>query len=172
MQLEAELGLGAHAVVDVAALLLVADDHGAAGRVQTLLVALGDALPEAEQDELQDGADDDHDARVGKLVDEEAQGHDHDEHEEEADGEADEDLAEALLPDGVEAVDGEHHDGQQDGDRQHARVEQMVRFECAGRDDGDGAEAISDGDDGDVADQVEYLARFWIDAGLHDLIPF
>lgn len=63
VQLEAELGLGAHAVVDVAALLLVADDHGAAGRVQALLVALGDALPEAEQDELQDGADDDHDAR-------------------------------------------------------------------------------------------------------------
>lgn len=48
----------------------------------------------------------------------------------------------------------------------------MVRFECAGRDDGDGAEAISDGDDGDVTDQVEYLARFWVDAGLHDLIPF
>ena len=83
MQLEAELGLGAHAVVDVAALLLVADDHGAAGRVQALLVALGGALPEAEQDELQDGADDDHDARVGELVDEETQGHDHDEHEEE-----------------------------------------------------------------------------------------
>ena len=172
VQLEAELGLGAHAVVDVAALLLVADDHGAAGRVQALLVALGDALPEAEQDELQDGADDDHDARIGELVDEEAQGHDHDEHEEKADGEADKDLAEALLPDGVEAVDGEHHDGQQDGDWQHARVEQVVRFECAGRDDGDGAEAISDGDDGDVTDQVEYLARFWVDAGLHDLIPF
>ena len=48
VQLKAELRLGAHAVVDVAALLLVADDHGAAAAVQALLVALGETLPEAE----------------------------------------------------------------------------------------------------------------------------
>ena len=170
MQLEAELRLGAHAVVDVAALLLVADDHGAAARVQAPLVALGDTLPEAEQDELQGGADDDHDARVGKLVNEEAQGHDHDEHEEEADGEADEDLAEALMLDGVEAVDGEHHDGQDDGDRQHAGVEHGVRLERTRRDDEYGAEAVGDRDDRDVADEVEYLTRFRVDARLHGRI--
>lgn len=156
----------------MAALLLVADDHGAAGRVQALLVALGSALPEAEHDELQDGADDDHDARVGELVDEEAQGHDHDEHKEEADGEADEDLAEALVLDCVESVDGEHHDRQQDGDGQHAGIEHGMRLERAWYDNDDGAENVGDGDDGDIADQVEYLARFWVDAGLHDLIPF
>lgn len=170
VQLKAELRLGAHAVVDVAALLLVADDHGAAARVQAPLVALGDTLPEAEQDELQGGADDDHDARVGKLVNEEAQGHDHDEHEEEADGEADEDLAEALVLDGVEAVDGEHHDGQDDGDRQHAGVEHGVRLEHTRRDDEYGAEAVGDRDDRDVADEVEYLTRFRVDARLHGRI--
>lgn len=172
MQLEAELGLGAHAVVDVAALLLVADDHGAAGRVQALLVALGGALPEAEQDKLQDGADDNHDARVGELVDEEAQGHDHDEHEEEADGKADEDLAEALVLDRVESVDREHHDRQQDGDGQHAGIEHGIRLERARYDNDDGAEDIGDGNDGDIADQVNYFSRFRVSAGLHDLIPF
>ena len=170
MQFKAELRLGAHAVVDVAALLLVTDDHGAAAVVQALLVALGETLPEAEQEELQDGADDDQHARVGKLVDEEAQGHDHDEHEEEADGEADEDLAEALMLDGVEAVDGEHHDGQDDGDRQHAGVEHGVRLERTRRDDEYGAEAVGDRDDRDVADEVEYLTRFRVDARLHGRI--
>ena len=170
VQLKAELRLGAHAVVDVAALLLIADDHGAAAAVQALLVALGEALPEAEQEELQDGADDDQHARVGKLVDEEAQGHDHGEHEEEADGEADEDLAEALVLNGVEAVDGEHHDGQDDGDRQHAGVEHGVRLERTRRDDEYGAEAVGDRDDRDVADEVEYLTRFRVDARLHGRI--
>lgn len=123
VQFEAELRLSTHAIVDVTALLLIADDHGTAARVQTLLVTLGDALPAAKHNELQNGADDDQDARVGKFMDEEAQGHNHGEHEEETDSKADEYFAEALVLDGIEAVDGEHHDSQDDGNRQHARIE-------------------------------------------------
>lgn len=172
VQFEAKLRLSAHAVVDMTALLLIADDHGAAARVQALLVALGDALPAAKHNELQNGADDNQDTRVGKFMDEEAQGHDHGEHEEETDSEADEHFAEALVLNGIEAVDGEHHDSQDDGNRQHAGIEQMMRLERARRDNGDGTEAIGDGDDGDIADKVKYFSRFRVNAGLHDLIPF
>lgn len=105
-------------------------------------------------------------------MNEEAQGHDHSEHEEEADGQADEDLAKALLPDGVEAVDGEHHDGQDDGNRQHARVEQVMRLERTWYDNGDSTEDISDGDDDNIANKINYFSRFRINASLHNFIPF
>lgn len=132
-ELESELRLRAHAVVDVAALLFIADNERPARLVEVLLVALRDAFPEAEQDELDAGADDGEHARVGEFMDEEAQGHDHDEHEEQAHGEADEDLAEALVADRVEAVDGKHHDGQNHDEGQHARVELGMGRERAAR---------------------------------------
>lgn len=141
-ELEAELRLRAHAVVDVAALLLVADNQGAAVAVQALLAALRDAFPEGEQDELDAGADDGQHARIRKFMDEEAQGHDHDEHEEQAHGEADEDFAETLVLDGVKAVDGKHHDGQQDDDGQHAGIQQGMCFKRSRGQDECGTEAI------------------------------
>lgn len=154
MQLEAELRLGAHAVVDVAALLLVADNQRAAVAVQALLAALRDAFPKGEQDELDAGADDGQHTRVCEFMDEEAQGHDHDEHEEQAHGEADENFAETLVLDGVETVDGKHHDGQQDDDGQHAGVKHGMSFEGTGGQDERGTEAIRDDDDGDVAEKM------------------
>lgn len=171
-ELEANLRLRGHAVVDVAALLFIADNQSTARLVEILLVALRDAFPEGEQDEFDAGADDGEHARIGKLVDEEAQGHDHDEHEEEAHGEADEDFAEALVADRVEAVDGKHHDGQQDDDGQHAGVKRGMGFEGTAREDEHGAEAVGNDDDGDVAEKVQYFSRFWINAGFHEVNPF
>lgn len=43
-------------------------------------------------------------------MDEETQGHDEDEDQEETDCQADEDFAESLVLDGIQAIDAEHHD--------------------------------------------------------------
>lgn len=151
LELQFELRLGTHAVIDMAAFVFVAHNHDAAYRVQALFPALDEAFPDAEKDELQARTGDDEDAGIGKFMDDKAQGHDQEQDQEKAHGQADEDLAEAFVLDRIEAIDAEHHDRKDDGNRKHPRVQDMVRFYRCRIDKQIGQDKICEGDDSHVA---------------------
>lgn len=50
------------------------------------------------------------------------QGHDQDEDQEETDSQTDQDFTEALVFNRIKTIDAEHHDREDNGNRQHTRV--------------------------------------------------
>lgn len=120
--------------------------------MKALFPALDEALPDAEKDELQARTGDDEDAGIGKFMDDKAQGHDQEQDQEKAHGQADQDLAEAFVLDRIEAIDAEHHDREDDGNRKHPRVQDMVRFYRYRIDKQIGQDKICEGDDSHVTE--------------------
>lgn len=151
LELQIELRLGAHAVVDVTTFILVAHDHDLAHRVKALFPALDEAFPDAEEDELQARTGDNQSPEIGKFMDDKAQGHDQEQDQEKAHGQAEQDLAEAFVLDRIEAIDAEHHDREDDGNGKHPRVQDMVRFYRCRIDKQIGQDKICEGDDSHVA---------------------
>lgn len=107
LELHVELGLGAHAVVDMTAFVLVAHDHDLAYRVQALFPALDGPLPKTEQDELHGRTGNNQDPGISEFMNDETQGHDQDEDQEETDSQADQDFAEALVFNRIKTIDAE-----------------------------------------------------------------
>lgn len=149
-QAQLELRLCAHAVVDVLAFFLIADDHDVAHRVYLLLVVEQNAAPDTEQHELHARARGDEDARIRKFMDDETQGHNHGEDQEQADGQREQDFAVALVRDGIEPVDHEHHDGEDDDHRKHIRVQKDMLLQGFDRNDEDGHDDVRHRNDADV----------------------
>lgn len=151
LELHFELRLGTHAVVDVTAFILVAHNHDLAHRMEALFPALDETLPDAEENELHPCADDDEDTGIGKFMDDKAQGHDQEQDQEEAHGQADQDLAEAFVLNRIEAIDAEHHDRENDGNGKHPRVQDFVLFYCRRIDKQIGQDKIGECNDSYVA---------------------
>lgn len=135
----------------MAAFFFIAYNHDLANGMKALFPMLDGSFPKTEQDELHSRTGDNQDAGISKFMDEETQGHDEDEDQEETDSQADEDFTETLVFDGIQAIDAEHHDREDDGNRKHSRVQDMVRFYRCRIDKQIGQDKICKGDDSHVA---------------------
>ena len=122
LELQFELWLSTHAVIDMTAFVFVAHNHDAAYGMKALFPMLDSPLPKAEQDKLHSRTGSDQDPGISEFMDNEAQGHDEDEDQKQADGQADQDFAEALVLNRIQAIDAEQHDRKDDSNRQHPRV--------------------------------------------------
>lgn len=151
LELQIELRLRAHAIVDVTTFIFVAHNHDLTHGVKALFPALDEALPDAEEDELQARTGDDQSPGIGKFMDDKAQGHDQEQDQEEAHSQADQDLAEAFVLDRIEAIDAEHHDRENDGNGKHTRVQDFVLFYCRRIDKQIGQDKIGECNDSHVA---------------------
>ena len=110
LELHFKLWLSTHAIIDMAAFFFIAYNHDLANGMKALFPMLDGPLPKTEQDELHSRTGDNQNAGISEFMDYEAQGHDEDENQEETDCQADEDFAESLVLDGIQAIDAEHHD--------------------------------------------------------------
>lgn len=122
LELQLELRLGTHAVMDMTTFVFVAHNHDAADGMKALFPTLDGPLPKAEQDELYGRTGNNQDPGISEFMNDKAQGHDQDEDQEETDSQTDQDFAEALVFNRIKTVDTEHHDREDNGNRQHPRV--------------------------------------------------
>lgn len=122
LELQLELRLGTHAVMDMTTFVFVAHNHDAADGMKALFPTLDGPLPKAEQDELYGRTGNNQDPGISEFMNDKAQGHDEDEDQEETDSQANQDFAEALVFNRIKTVDTEHHDREDNGNRQHPRV--------------------------------------------------
>lgn len=122
LELQLELRLGTHAVMDMTTFVFVAHNHDAADGMKALFPTLDGPLPKAEQDELYGRTGNNQDPGISEFMNDKAQGHDEDEDQEETDSQTDQDFAEALVFNRIKTVDTEHHDREDNGNRQHPRV--------------------------------------------------
>lgn len=146
-----ELRLGTHAVIDMAAFVFVAHNHDASDGMKALFPTLDGPFPKAEQDKLYGRTGNNQYPGISEFMNDETQGHDQDEDQEETDSQADQDFAESFVLDRIEAIDAEHHDRKDDGNRKHPRVQDMVRFYRCRIDKQIGQDKICEGDDSHVA---------------------
>lgn len=82
LELQLELRLGTHAVMDMTTFVFVAHNHDPADGMKALFPMLDGPFPKAEQDELHNRTGDNQDAGISEFMDHEAQGHDEDENQE------------------------------------------------------------------------------------------
>ena len=122
LELHFELRLGTHAVIDMTAFIFVAHNHDAADRMKALFPMLDSPLPKAEQNELYGRTGNNQYPGISEFMNDKTQGHDQDEDQEETDSQTDQDFAEALVFNRIKTVDTEHHDREDNGNRQHPRV--------------------------------------------------
>lgn len=122
LELQLELRLGTHAVIDMTTFVFVAHNHDTAYRMKALFPMLDSPFPKAEQDELYGRTGNNQYPGISEFMNDETQGHDQDEDQEETDSQADQDFAEALVFNRIKTVDTEHHDREDNGNRQHPRV--------------------------------------------------
>lgn len=122
LELQLELRLGTHAVMDMTTFVFVAHNHDAADGMKALFPTLDGPLPKAEQDELYGRTGNNQDPGISEFMNDKTQGHDEDEDQEETDSQTDQDFAEALVFNRIKTVDTEHHDREDNGNRQHPRV--------------------------------------------------
>lgn len=107
LELQFELRLGTHAVIDMTAFVFVAHNHDAAYGMKALFPMLDGPLPKAEQDELHGRTGNNQDPGISEFMNDETQGHDQDEDQEETDRQADQDFAEALVFNRIKTIDAE-----------------------------------------------------------------
>lgn len=107
LELQLELRLGTHAVIDMATFVFVAHNHDTADRVKALFPMLDSPLPKAEQDELYGRTGNNQYPGISEFMNDKAQGHDQDEDQEETDSQADQDFAEALVFNRIKTIDAE-----------------------------------------------------------------
>lgn len=122
LELQLELRLGTHAVMDMTTFVFVAHNHDASDGMKALFPTLDGPLPKAEQDELYGRTGNNQDPGISEFMNDKTQGHDQDEDQEETDSQTDQDFAEALVFNRIKTVDTEHHDREDNGNRQHPRV--------------------------------------------------
>lgn len=122
LELQLELRLGTHAVIDMTAFIFVAHNHDATDGMKALFPMLDGPLPKAEQDELYGRTGNNQDPGISEFMNDKAQGHDQDEDQEETDSQADKDFTEALVFNRIKTIDAEQHDRKDDSNRQHPRV--------------------------------------------------
>lgn len=151
LELQLELRLGTHAVIDMTTFVFVAHNHDASDGMKALFPTLDGPFPKAEQDKLYGRTGNNQYPGISEFMNDETQGHDQDEDQEETDSQADQDFAESLVLDGIQAIDAEHHDREDDGNRKHSRVQDMVRFYRCRIDKQIGQDKICKGDDSHVA---------------------
>lgn len=107
LELQFELRLGTHAIIDMTAFVFVAHNHDAADGMKALFPMLDGPLPKAEQDELHGRTGNNQDPGISKFMNDKAQGHDQDEDQEETDSQADQDFTEALVFNRIKTIDAE-----------------------------------------------------------------
>ena len=107
LELQLELRLGTHAVIDMTAFVFVAHNHDTADGMKALFPTLDGPLPKAEQDELYGRTGNNQYPGISEFMNDKAQGHDEDENQEETDSQADQDFAEALVFNRIKTVDAE-----------------------------------------------------------------
>lgn len=122
LELQLELRLGTHAVIDMTTFVFVAHNHDASDGMKALFPTLDGPFPKAEQDKLYGRTGNNQYPGISEFMNDETQGHDQDEDQEETDSQADQDFAEALVFNRIKTVDTEHHDREDNGNRQHPRV--------------------------------------------------
>lgn len=122
LELQLELRLGTHAVIDMTTFVFVAHNHDAADGMKALFPTLDGPLPKAEQNELYGRTGNNQYPGISEFMNDKTQGHDQDEDQEETDSQTDQDFAEALVFNRIKTVDTEHHDREDNGNRQHPRV--------------------------------------------------
>lgn len=122
LELQLELRLGTHAVIDMTTFVFVTHNHDAADGMKALFPTLDGPLPKTEQDELYGRTGNNQDPGISEFMNDETQGHDQDEDQEETDSQADQDFAEALVFNRIKTIDAEQHDRKDNSNRQHPRV--------------------------------------------------
>lgn len=122
LELQLELRLGTHAVMDMTTFVFVAHNHDASDGMKALFPTLDGPLPKTEQDELYGRTGNNQYPGISEFMNDKTQGHDQDEDQEETDSQTDQDFAEALVFNRIKTVDTEHHDREDNGNRQHPRV--------------------------------------------------
>lgn len=122
LELQLELRLGTHAVTDMTTFVFVAHNHDASDGMKALFPTLDGPLPKTEQDELYGRTGNNQYPGISEFMNDKTQGHDQDEDQEETDSQTDQDFAEALVFNRIKTVDTEHHDREDNGNRQHPRV--------------------------------------------------
>lgn len=122
LELQLELRLGTHAVIDMTTFVFVAHNHDASDGMKALFPTLDGPLPKTEQDKLYGRTGNNQYPGISEFMNDKTQGHDQDEDQEETDSQTDQDFAEALVFNRIKTVDTEHHDREDNGNRQHPRV--------------------------------------------------
>lgn len=107
LELQLELRLGTHAVIDMATFVFVAHNHDTADGMKALFPTLDGPLPKAEQDELYGRTGNNQYPGISEFMNDKAQGHDEDEDQEETDSQADQDFTEALVFNRIKTIDAE-----------------------------------------------------------------
>lgn len=107
LELQLELRLGTHTVIDMTTFVFVAHNHDPADGMKALFPTLDGPLPKAEQNELHDRTGNNQDPGISEFMNDKAQGHDQDEDQEETDSQADQDFTEALVFNRIKTVDAE-----------------------------------------------------------------
>lgn len=85
LELQFELWLGTHAIIDMTAFVFVAHNHDTADGMKALFPTLDGPLPKAQQNELHDRTGNNQDPGISEFMNDKAQGHDQDEDQEETD---------------------------------------------------------------------------------------
>lgn len=106
-ELQFELRLGTHAVIDMTTFVFVAHNHDAADGMKALFPTLDGPLPKAEQDKLHGRTGNNQDPGISEFMNDKTQGHDQDEDQEETDSQADQDFTEALVFNRIKTIDAE-----------------------------------------------------------------
>lgn len=107
LELQLELRLGTHAVIDMTAFVFVAHNHDPADGMKALFPMLDSPLPKAQQNELHDRTGNNQYPGISEFMNDKAQGHDENEDQEETDSQANQDFAEALVFNRIKTVDAE-----------------------------------------------------------------
>lgn len=85
LELQLELRLGTHTVIDMATFVFVAHNHDTADGMKALFPTLDGPLPKTEQNELHDRTGNNQDPGISEFMNDKAQGHDQDKDQEETD---------------------------------------------------------------------------------------
>lgn len=107
LELQLELRLGTHAVIDMTAFVFVAHNHDPADGMKALFPTLDGPLPKTEQDELYGRTRNNQDPGISEFMNDKTQSHDQDEDQEETDSQADQDFTEALVFNRIKTIDAE-----------------------------------------------------------------
>ena len=122
LELQLELRLGTHAVIDMTTFVFVAHNHDATDGMKALFPTLDGPFPKAEQNELHDRTGNNQDPGISEFMNDKAQGHDEDEDQEETDSQADQDFTEALVFNCIKTINTKQHDRENNNNRHHTRI--------------------------------------------------
>lgn len=122
LELQLELRLGTHAVIDMTTFVFVAHNYDPADRMKALFPTLDGPLPKAEQNELHDRTGNNQYPGISEFMNDKAQGHDEDEDQEETDSQANQDFTEALVFNCIKTINTKQHDRENNNNRHHTRI--------------------------------------------------